>query len=189
MIIGLLVNQEYNKNSQERDQNLSAQLDELNSNVVKLIPKEPKIEITAIAQKDFPGRDLQLYEEIGLLKCERNILIPIENDQNYERVIVWFENKGKKTTDLRAEIECSPNSFIMAFCVSSENAEIETDNNVDIEGIVRINELDLITSESVEVFYQLKEENKSTCSVTYDSFDFSEGESQTIDINYYSYHF
>lgn len=183
MITGLVIDYQYEKSSEDRDKNLSSQFSELNSNVVKLLPKEPEIDITAVSNRDYPGSQITEFEEIGYFECMRNTLFPIENNQEYERVLIWFENKGKKTIDFRANIECSPSSPILAICKTSENLGIEADNSVFIEGIIRIKELDYITSENVHFFYELKEENKTTCSIDYDSSDFEQGKSQTIEVS------
>lgn len=171
--------------SKDSGEKISTKLEDLNSNVILLIPKDPKIEIEAFGSRPFPGKDLTLYEWSGYLTCFRNNLIPIQENEDYERALFFITNEGKKTKDLRVKIRCDPNSFILAVCINTDNIELEEGDSLDTEAILKIKEVDSIIQNHISLFYQSTNED-NVCTVSYDSEDFDESESQEINLSYYN---
>lgn len=165
-----------------RDIEITNKLDDLNSNVIKLLPSTPAITLEYFGETGFPGREISLFELSGYLKCSRNVLIPIEDKEVYERVLIFIENEGKKTTDLRVKIKCSPNSYIMATCVDS--GSIIEEGVSDMESVIKIPKVDSISPHHVSLFYQSKGQPQS-CTISYDSEDFPEKQEQIVNITFY----
>lgn len=165
-----------------KDAEITKRLDDLNSNVIKLLPSSPEISLEYFGETSFPGKEISLFEVSGYLKCSRNTLIPIDDNGVYERVLVFIENKGKKTTDLRVRIKCSPNSYVMATCVDSES--IIEEGVSDMEAVIKIPEVDSIRPHHASLFYQSKGQPQS-CVISYDSGDFSEKQEQIVNITFY----
>jgi len=170
--------------SQNSNIEMQSKLDDLNSNIIQLIPPEPIINFQVLGQKEFPGKDFFLYEISGYEECKKNILVPLQEEGIYERILIFPENTGKKTTNLRIKIKCDPNPTILASCIHSENVEIETENSLDSDAIFNIKEADSIMDSGFSIYYQKEAENR-TCTIEYNSDDLDRGEKQILNVSYF----
>lgn len=179
VIILMLITLGYTYYSDKKDENrqnnfavnFSNQISEVNSNIIKVIPKNPDIGIQ-IYSLNTSNDDFTLTKKY-LYTCTQHSFLEFLEDTNvksYNEIRIFLSNSGRQTQGLNVRVDCGNNEKLLHRCVRN-------DDNIDIVGdyftdqYFKIKEIGISSDYFAISLIYLPETNLINCHVKYDSPD------------------
>lgn len=165
MIFTLWIGHKYNESSKNEAVRLSSQVNDLNSNVIQLIPQNPDISIVAIKEEKSNTMENVVY------RCQTYDPF-FDSDTSYpsyDIIRIFIQNNGRETKGLKIDFdECIKNTKIFKIC-----SELGQDTNFLMKNgpykMIEIQKIEKINPHVITLIYAY--ESPNGCNISYSSED------------------